>query len=64
MRSKEPVPKDKIFDITKAVARVKIKAPIEIGQIIIKNVCDTSVDIVASRSLPAKQSADTVAQGG
>jgi len=64
VRSKEPVPKDKILDITKAVARVKIKAPIEIGQIIIKNVCDTGVDIVASRSLPAKQSADTVAQGG
>jgi len=64
VRSKEPVPKDKIFEITKAVARVTVKAPVEIGQVIIKNVCDTGVDIVASRSLPTKQSVELVSQGG
>lgn len=63
VRSKYPVPKSKITDIAKAVARVKVKAPIEIGQVIIENVCDTGVDIVASRSLPAKQSVE-VSQGG
>jgi len=64
VRSKEPVPKDKIFEITKAVARVTVKAPLEIGQVIIKNVCDTGVDIVASRSLPTKQSVELISQGG
>ncbi len=64
VRSKEPVPKDKIFEITKAVAHVTVKAPLEIGQVIIKNVCDTGVDIVASRSLPTKQSVELISQGG
>ncbi len=53
IRSKTPAPKDKLFDIAEAVAKLEIKAPIQIGQILIHNVCDTDVDIVASRDLEA-----------
>ena len=53
IRSKTPAPKEKLFDIAEAVAKLEINAPIKIGQILIHNVCDTDVDIVASRDLEA-----------
>ena len=51
IRTKTPAPKEKIFDIAKEVAKLKIKAPVKIGQVLIHNVCGTDVDIVASRDL-------------
>lgn len=53
VRSRGPVPKSRVFDISKEVARQTVKAPIEIGQVILADACGTGVDIVASRSLEA-----------
>ena len=51
VRSKTPLPLEKVFDVTREVAKVSLSAPIAIGQVIIENVCGTGTDIVASRSL-------------
>lgn len=51
VRSRGPVPKDRVFEISKEIARRAVQAPIEIGQVIVADVCGTGVDIVASRSL-------------
>ena len=51
VRSKTPAPKGKLKDIAKEVAKLNVKAPIKIGQVLIHNVCGTDVDIVASRDL-------------
>lgn len=51
IRSKTPAPKGKLKEIARAVAELKVNAPIKIGQVLIHNVCDTDVDIVASRDL-------------
>ena len=53
VRSRGPVPKSQVFEISRAVAALSVEAPIEIGQVILANACDTGVDIIASRSLEA-----------
>ena len=51
VRSKVPLPLEKVFDVTREVAKLSFSAPITIGQVLIENVCGTGTDIVASRSL-------------
>jgi len=46
-----PIAKDKIFAVMDSIHKVKVSAPININDIIIKNVCDTGVDIIASRTM-------------
>lgn len=55
VRSKNAVPKEKLFDIAREVARVVVEAPVTVGQIVLADVCGTGVDIVASRSLGARE---------
>lgn len=43
-----PIPKGKMFDCMAAINNEVIDAPIHLGDILIKNVCDTGVDIVAT----------------
>lgn len=45
------IPKEKMFEVMKALKGVEVKAPIKVNDVIIKNVCDLGVDIVASRSM-------------
>ena len=51
VRSRTPLPLNKVFDVSGEVARVSLNTPITIGQVIIENVCGTGVDIIASRSM-------------
>ena len=44
------VPKDKIFDVMEALAGVRMTAPVRIGDVVVANVCDTGVDIVATKN--------------
>lgn len=52
VRSESPVPLTSMLDIAKALAAVKVRAPIRIGQIILPDVCGVGVDLVATRDLP------------
>ena len=49
--SSEEIPKEKILECVEQLYKITVKAPIKKGQIIIKNILDTGVDVVASRSL-------------
>jgi CxxC motif-containing protein len=51
VRSRSPVPLSLIFAVKAETDRVTVKPPIEIGQTVIKNVLETGVDIIASRSM-------------
>ncbi|MFX1570063.1 MAG: DUF1667 domain-containing protein [Promethearchaeota archaeon] len=51
VRSDKPIPKDKLDDSLKVIAKVKIKAPIKMGDILIKNILELDVNIIASRDL-------------
>ena len=51
VKTKTPVPKDKVSDIAKALADVKVEAPVHIGDVVIKNVCGTGSDIVITDNI-------------
>lgn len=51
VRTSEPVPKKKIFSVLKVTKNIKLFAPIKSGQIIIKNVANTNIDIIATKSI-------------
>ncbi|MBO6215178.1 MAG: DUF1667 domain-containing protein [Lachnospiraceae bacterium] len=50
-KTRSDIPKGKIFDITKALTDVEVNAPIAIGDVIVSNICDTGVDIVATKNV-------------
>ena len=45
------VPREKIFAVMEEIHRIRVCAPIEINDIIIKNVCGLGVDLVSARSV-------------
>jgi len=51
VKSSQPVPKEKVFPALKEIKKMRIKAPVESGQIIIRNVADTGIDIVATKTV-------------
>ena len=51
VRSRSPLPLSKVFRVSREVAKVTMDAPLEIGQVVVADVCGTGVDIVTSRTL-------------
>ena len=49
VKSSGPVPKDKMFDCMKVINSATIKAPVKIGDVVIENILDLGVDIVATK---------------
>ena len=49
----EDIPKGKIFDCMEALKKVTVTAPVQIGEVIIKNVCGTGVDVIATKKVNA-----------
>lgn len=49
VKTKEDIPKGKIFDCVKALKGVEVTAPVHIGDVIVANVAGTGVDIVATK---------------
>lgn len=45
------IPKSAIFDVMEELNNVIVSSPISCGDIIIENVCNTGINIVASRSM-------------
>lgn len=51
VKTKEDVPKGKIFECVEALKDVTVKAPVHIGDVIVSNVAETGVDIVATKNV-------------
>lgn len=45
------IPKDKIFDCMQIVNSIVVSVPVKTGDIIVKDICGTGCDLVASRTL-------------
>jgi CxxC motif-containing protein len=52
--TEHPIPKPLIMDILDEIRKVEVEAPIELKQVVIENVLDTGVNIVASREMPKR----------
>lgn len=48
------IPKGKIFDCVKALKGIRVQAPVHIGDVIVKNVAGTGVDVVATKEIFVK----------
>ena len=51
VKSTHPVPKEKIFPILQEIQKTTIKAPVKSRQIIIKNVANTGIDIISTKTV-------------
>ena len=51
VKTKDPIPKELIFKVMEEIEKVMVKAPIKIGDVIIKDVLGTGVDIVATKNI-------------
>lgn len=48
VRSAEPLPKSLIFDCMAVLRTVSVAAPVSAGTVIVKNICNTGIDMIAT----------------
>jgi len=51
VRSNKPVPKDMLRPCALEMARIVVSAPIRLGDIIVKNILNLGIDIVATKDI-------------
>ena len=51
VKTGETVPKDRIFAVMEEINSISVEAPVSIGQVLIENVADTGVSVVATREI-------------
>lgn len=51
VKTKEDIPKSKIFECVRCLKGIKVKAPIHIGDVIVSDAAGTGVDIVATKNV-------------
>ena len=51
VKTKEDIPKGKIFDCVKSLKGVEVEAPVHIGDVIVPDAAGTGVDIVATKNV-------------
>ncbi len=47
----EPVPKDKIFDVYNKIKKIRLKAPVKEGDVVIPNVARSGADVIVTRTV-------------
>lgn len=52
-KTRQDIPKEKIFEVTKALAGVVVPAPVKIGDVLVADVAGCGVDIVATKDVEA-----------
>lgn len=56
VKSKDPIPKGKLFLAMEEINKVRLKAPVHIGDIIIESVAGTGVSVIATRNMEKTES--------
>ncbi len=54
VRTDKPAPKEKRFAIRKEINGLCLKAPVHIGEVLIKDVCSTGVNVIATKTVEKK----------
>ncbi len=55
VRTDGEIPKDKIFDCMMNINKISLEAPLMTGQVIIENIENTGINVIASRHLSARK---------
>lgn len=51
VKTREDIPKEKIFDCIKALQEIEVAAPVHIGDVVLRDVAGTGVDVVATKNV-------------
>lgn len=51
VRASKALPKDSLLKVMEVINKIEVIAPIKVGDVVIENVLDLGVDIIASRSI-------------
>lgn len=51
VKTKEDIPKGLVFECLKELKKVEIEAPVMVGDIVINNILNTGIDIVATKEV-------------
>ncbi len=51
VKTDRPLEKEKMFDCMRLINSMSVKAPVTIGQILCKNILDTDVNLVATKTI-------------
>ena len=51
VKTREDIPKEKIFDCIKALKEIEVAAPVNIGDVVLRDVAGTGVDVVATKNV-------------
>ena len=54
VKTAAPIPKKKLLEAAHIIKQISVEAPIEIGDIIIHDIADTKVDVIATRRVRKK----------
>lgn len=54
VKTSQPVPKEKLWDILAEIKKKRITAPVQSGSIIIKSIANTDIDVIATKSVNKK----------
>lgn len=54
VKTKEAIPKEKIQDCIEALKGIKVNAPVKIGDVILEDVADTGISIIATKNVDKK----------
>ncbi|AEB07440.1 protein of unknown function DUF1667 [Coriobacterium glomerans PW2] len=55
VRLDKPIPKNKISDVMARIAKLKCTAPVEIGEVLLADVCGTASNVIATKRLAGCQ---------
>jgi CxxC motif-containing protein len=55
VRTKEAIPKGRLFDCMRLIDTVVVRPPVRIGEVILADLLGTGVDLIASKSIEADQ---------
>lgn len=51
VKTKEPVNKEKIFEIMALISKLEIESPTQVGDVVVANLAGTGVDLVCTRNI-------------
>ena len=52
VKTDRPIPKGRMFEVMEEIARVRVHAPVKVGDVLIPNVAGTEGNVVATKNLP------------
>ena len=51
VKTTQPIPKNKIFNVLKEIKQTVVKAPVKCGDTLIKNVGNTDINVIATKTV-------------